>query len=304
MKQNITNNEATLLERGNAAADGLDDLAEALGMSPDVAARLREAGDNMIAARTGLQLGRGTLRTRKAAVQAAMAAARQFVTLLREILKPHLGNQYSQAWDVVGFVGSLAMPQTTAVMQMLLTTAKKFLTDNPTRENGALLITAAQADLLLTQLQAAVAALNAQLTTAANQRKTRKTNRVLLRLRLFALVADLKTRLDPLDDRWTTLGLNKPGARETPGVPEGFTATLVGENDILMKWPATERADQYRVWMRVVGPDTELASHSLRTELDCLLEELPRNSVVELALSAMNNGGESAKSTIVTVITQ
>ncbi|MBA4149956.1 MAG: fibronectin type III domain-containing protein [Verrucomicrobia bacterium] len=303
MKQNINNKEADLLELGIEAADGLDGLGVALEVTPDIGTGIRTAAANLTAARNGAQLGRGSLRNSQASVQAKMAAGRHFATLVRELLKPHVGNGYSQAWDVVGFVGTLAMPGSTAKMQLLLSTIKTFLTDNPTRENGPLLVTAAQADLLHTQLQAAVTTLNAQQTTAAGLRLARKDNRNLLRLRLWALVAILKSKMGALDDRWVTFGFNKPGAQEKPAVPVGLTAVLIGETSVSFKWPPAARADQYRIWARVVGVDAVLGSVALRGDLDFTLEQLPRNSVVEVALSALNNGGESAKSTILTVTT-
>lgn len=303
MRQNIKENEADLLALGNAAADGLDDLAAGMGISPDVETGIRAAATNMTAARESVQLGRGTLRTRQAAVRTAMKAAALFITLMRELLKAHLGSQYSQAWDVVGFVGSLGKPRTTAKMLLLLATIKSYLTANAARENAALNLTAAQADLLLTQLQAAVSALNAYQTEIANRRKARIDNRNLLRFRLLALVADLKGRMGSLDDRWLTFGFNKPGADEKPEVPEGLIAVMVGETAVSFKWPAAARAEQYRIWARVVGVDAELGSIALSADLSFVLESLPRNAVVEIGVSALNNGGESAISSLLTVTT-
>lgn len=303
MKQNISTKEAELLELGASVADGLNELGLALGVPAEVETGLRAAAATLSASLNSLRLGSGTLRTRKAAVRMAMKLAAQFCTLAREILKPHLGSQYSQDWDVTGFVGRLRIPTVSAQMQLLLSTLKTYLTDNPARENAALGVTAVQANLLLTQLQGTVSALNAHETETAGLRSERQTSRTLLRLRLWAFVADLKSRIGGLDDRWLTFGLNKPGAVEAPEVPEGLTAVVIGETSVSFKWPHATRADQYRIWARVVGPDSVLESIALRAALDFTMESLPRNSVVELALSALNEGGESAKSEVLTVTT-
>ena len=124
-----------------------------------------------------------------------VGGAKLFTTLTREILKPHLGGQYSQDWDITGFVGSLAIPRKAAKIQIVLSALKTYLTDNPARENAALNITAAQAELLLNQLQTAVGALNLHQTDAAGFRKSRVDNRNVLRLTLHMLVATLNIKL-------------------------------------------------------------------------------------------------------------
>lgn len=300
MKQNINNNEADLAAVGEAVAIGLDDLAVEMDLDPTLAATIRGLIAAMLTARTSAQLGNNTVRARKAAVRTAMSGCKLFLTLAREILKPHLGGQYSQDWDITGFVGSLTIPRTAAKMQLILAVLKAYLLANPTRENAPLNVTAAQATLLLTQLQAAVGALNLQQTDTAGFRTTRIENRNELRLTLRMLVATLTVKMPPLDDRWLSFGLNKPGAEETPPAPEGLEVVVLGPNTLSAKWPATPRAEYYRLWLRVNG-EAELASLGTCADLNFLFEQLPANAQVEVAISAGNTGGESAKSEIVLV---
>ena len=49
--------------------------------------------------------------------------------------------------------------------------------------------------------------------------------------------------------------------------------------------------------------DAEFVLVDTRADLDFTLEGLPRNATIQVALSAANSGGESAKSAVVTVVT-
>ncbi|MBA4149954.1 MAG: hypothetical protein H0X66_17720 [Verrucomicrobia bacterium] len=53
----------------------------------------------------------------------------------------------------------------------------------------------------------------------------------------------------------------------------------------------------------MIGVDPEMVSVGTSTDLDFLIEQLPGNSQVEVALSAGNSGGESARSASVIVQT-
>jgi len=52
----------------------------------------------------------------------------------------------------------------------------------------------------------------------------------------------------------------------------------------------------------VVGVDTEYLTVGSRSELDFVIEGLPAGAQVEIVVSAINNGGESAKSEKITVV--
>lgn len=94
-----------------------------------------------------------------------------------------------------------------------------------------------------------------------------------------------------------------PGADEIPDVPGNISAVLVGPNAVSLKWPASARGAYYRLWKRVVGMDKERVAVGSPGDLDFTLEALPNNATIELAVSAVNNGGESGQSTVVTVQT-
>jgi hypothetical protein len=106
-----------------------------------------------------------------------------------------------------------------------------------------------------------------------------------------------------LDLRWLTFGLKMPGADSIPEVPANILAVLTGPTALSIKWDAAARADYYRVWKKVVGVDEELVPVASPADLDLTMEALPNNATIEIAVSALNNGGESLRSAVVTVQT-
>ena len=97
--------------------------------------------------------------------------------------------------------------------------------------------------------------------------------------------------------------MNKPGALETPDEVENVLATLIGPTAAALKWGPTPRAQYYHVFKKVVGVDTEFILVGSPADLDFTLEGLPANSTVEIYVTAVNNGGESAISETITLVT-
>jgi hypothetical protein len=98
-------------------------------------------------------------------------------------------------------------------------------------------------------------------------------------------------------------GLNRSGAEQIPDVPENVTAVLIGNNAIAVNWGGAARAERDGVWVKVNGIDTELVLRDTREDLDYVIENLPANTKVEVAVSAVNNGGESAMSEVIAITT-
>ena len=102
---------------------------------------------------------------------------------------------------------------------------------------------------------------------------------------------------------WETVGFNRPGFKSVPPAPEKVTATLVGPTTARLACEPTQRTERYRIWKKVVGVDAEFVRVETRHAADVLMEDLPANARIELAMSAANRGGESAKSESVTLVT-
>jgi hypothetical protein len=63
------------------------------------------------------------------------------------------------------------------------------------------------------------------------------------------------------------------------------------------------RAEHYRVWKRVIGVEAEFVNVDSPTDANFTLENLPAHASVEIAVSAVNNGGESDLSASITIVT-
>jgi hypothetical protein len=254
-----------------------------------------------VTARDLCEAGKLLLSDRRLAVSEAFDAALEFAALARAILKPTFGNQYNSRWDVTGFVGSLEMPATVDDLLMLLEALKNFFTANPTLEMGT--VTAARAQLLFDALSNATAAVASQKTVLNNllQDKDAKFDALIKGAR--NMINELETLIDPMDARWLAFGLNKPGAQETPDVPTNVMAVLIGPNAAATKWGTSSRADYYRVWMKIHGTTTDYVAVGSPADLDFTLENLPLASTIDIAISALNDGGESALSEAITITT-
>ena len=255
-----------------------------------------------IAARELYENAKQLLRENRTALGQEVVPARAFATLVRDNLKPTLGSDYSEIWDRTGFVGSLAVPYTSDEVMMLMQSLAGFFTANPALEFAARNITAAQASALYIALETATGVVITQETVVGNLLADRDAKFETLRKALRDLINELSALIEPLDQRWKSFGFNLPGAEETPDVPINLHATVSGASASL-KWPTTPRANYYHVWKRVIGADHELVAVGNPSDPDFTFNDLPPNAQVELAISAVNTGGESAQSEIVTITT-
>ncbi|MDB6026033.1 MAG: hypothetical protein JWM68_2256, partial [Verrucomicrobiales bacterium] len=255
-----------------------------------------------VAARDNYETAKQTLRGLRVTLDNLRIEARLFAMLVRDILKPILGTEYSSAWDVVGFVGGLEASRNVDELITLLETIVSFLTANPAL-GAARNLTAADVQAVLTSLKAARQAVTDQELTVGTLQAVRDQKFDAIRKALRGLKDELTDQLDPLDLRWKAFGFNLPGADATPDVPENLSVILIGPNAAAMKWGASARAGYYRVWRRVIGVDAEPVAVGSPADLDFTLENLPAASTVEIYISAVNNGGESQLSEKVTLVT-
>jgi hypothetical protein len=228
---------------------------------------------------------------------------RAFLRIARDMLRPHLGNQYRAAWSVAGFLGTLVIPMTAGRLVVMLETLSAYLTVNAAAQNVGLNVTPEQAEAYAAELLTAENAVNAQVVTVKNLSDIRDAKLVALQKRLKDLFKELAQVMSPLDNRWLAFGFKLPGAEATPDQPKNVAATLIGANSLRVKWDRAARADYYRVWTKVIGADTDYAHVGSSSDLDFVIEGLPANAQVEIVISASNSGGESARSTLLVVQT-
>ncbi|MBA4148330.1 MAG: fibronectin type III domain-containing protein [Verrucomicrobia bacterium] len=220
----------------------------------------------------------------------------------RDLLRRSLGNQYSTAWTGTGFTFSLRVPRSVARLQGMARTLKAYLVANPEMERAELM-TAALIGTALDNLTNAENAVKLKKSAVGTLLALRKQKEKALRRHLRWVVDELGRVIDPMDDRWTAFGFNKPGLKQTPAVPTGLAVVLMNNVAASVKWSKAARAEYYRVWIKVNGVDLTMQSVGSPADLDFTIENLPPNSVIEIAVCAVNNGGQSALSQVVTVTT-
>ena len=295
-------NEALATFAGDIA-NGLAEHAATLEILQNTEAKVRADMAAYDLASTNFSNGRDLLKTRKDAARVAYYGGTAALILARDNLKPFLGRSYNQAWDGTGLVGALSVPRGMEQVQRLLQKFKVVFANNPSYEVPSKNITAANFDTLHDELDSARSAVNSQDAVRDTLRGVRNEKAVQLRKRLRDTIKELGMKLGPLDPRWKAFGLNMPGAQETPDAPQNIVAVLIGNNAVAVKWARAPRAEYYRVWKKVNGVDQEMIVVGAPGDTDFTIEGLPGNSTVEIAISAVNNGGESILSETVTVTT-
>ncbi|MDB6024174.1 MAG: hypothetical protein JWM68_397 [Verrucomicrobiales bacterium] len=242
---------------------------------------------------------KATLRN---ALLAVLKEVQGQIRATRDVSKLNWGNEYSELFTALGFQGSLQVPEGIEELKRMLQAIIAHLTANPTQEVGTL-VTAARAQTLLTALLAAQNAIVAQDVTISTLMNVRDEKFETLRKRISGVYQELRLQLDPLDERWGNFGFYKPGADETPDQVTGLKVTLIGPTAAATKWEASVRASYYRVYIRVIGVDADYRAIGSPADLDFTIENLPANASIDVVVTAVNNGGEGARSEVMHIAT-
>jgi hypothetical protein len=225
--------------------------------------------------------------------------ARAFITKAKDVLKPHLGSQWSPAWAQGGFVNpSLRVPGTIAARMELVKQLQTYFAANPTRQNEPLGVTAVLAGTLYDEFTSAVSTVNACNGDVQNKRAARDAAVEALDNRMRGVIAEFAQLVGPLDGRWLDLGLNRPGANETPDTPD-FTLESGAPGHLVVNVGSTLRMQSIRVWKQQVGVDAEPVFAGTFQDRRIDLNTFTSGSKVQVQVSAVNDGGESPRSTVV-----
>ena len=293
----------------NGAITMIQQLADGVGANPALnmvhntkpvlLAKRQEA----VNARNNYDLSKQSLRIVRNALEQSRLKSRAMIMLGRDILKPNFGDEFNENWLMLGFDGTLTTALTVDELVLQTEAFETFFTANPTLEVASKEITAAKAQELHDELVSGRQALNDKEAEVSQLMAARDAKFEELRKRIRFTIDELSGLLDPLDPRWKSFGLNIPGAEETPDVPTGVSVVLIGPNAAATKWEPSARADYYRVWMKIHGTEGEPTAVGSPADLDFTLENLPANTQVDISVSAVNAGGESALSEAITVTT-
>ncbi len=302
MKQKKLQTVAALIHGATLAKAGAIAHAPELGLVVGSAPLIEAALDPLLLAEKDHLNATGEWRTLATALREHVKTAYDLAYVVRDSLKPTYGRQYSSKWEGTGFERSLKIPRAMAPLQQLLRALKNHLATHPAAEisnvaTAALVGTAL--DALITAQQAVVVQTGEVKTLLAARRKAEK----VMRLRLSGTVEELKRVVGPTGGVWDAFGLNQPAIQQRPEKPAPVKAVLTENNDIAVDWERSPRANHYRVFLKVIGVDAEPIPVGSPADLRFMIESVPPASMVEVSLSAVNDGGESLRSDAVAVRT-
>jgi hypothetical protein len=242
---------------------------------------------------------RGQLNLKRQAFQAAQAARRIAINAGRSYneraldhLKGYLGRTWNNRWAAAGFTGGslrlLYNPKS------LLLEFRAYFALNAAHESPSSGVTAAQANTVAATIDAAVLA-EAQANTARDAAlAARDESFERLRSRIVGLRHELEQILEPDDMRWRTFGFARPIDRRIPKVVTGLTVrpgAVAGE--IIVEWPASGGAENYRVSRQVQTVDSDPVEVGLFSDRMVIINGLPSGKTVIVSVSARNPAGET-----------
>jgi len=304
MKQLKITTIAGLINQGGVLVGAATDLGAILDLHHNDKDKINEDLTNLIMAVGGHEQAKADLYDRRTALKTTASTTRTHLRKGRDVLKPFFGYTYSNLWTQLGYSNdSLEITDKPEDQQAMLQALRTYYTSHPTFEVPLLNLTAAHTDAVILALRAAQNAVAAQETAVETAMNIRDEKAAAMRTRVSMVVDELSQVLGPLDPRWLTFGLNMPGADETPDQVTGVKVTLIGPTAAAMKWNASARAQYYRVWMKVHGADGDYLAVGSPADLDFTIENLPANSTIDIVVTALNDGGESPVSEVVTITT-
>ncbi|MDB6028002.1 MAG: hypothetical protein JWM68_4225 [Verrucomicrobiales bacterium] len=282
---------------------GITELGAGVTLHYNVKDDINEELVNLVMACGGHEQAKQVKATRRSLFIDAMNEAIKFIRVVRDLLKLIFGYEYSDLWTALGFRDNLALPDSEEDIMAMLQAIRSHFTNNPAHELAAINVTAARALTLYTALVAAQQAIVSQEATVKESMDVRDGKFEVVRKRIGAVYRELGNHLEPLDRRWLKYGFNIPGADETPDQVTGLKVTLIGPTAAATKWEASVRASYYRVYIRVLGVDAEYRAIGSPADLDFTIENLPANATIDVVVSAVNNGGEGARSEAIRIVT-
>ncbi len=213
------------------------------------------------------------------------------------VLKPTLGDKWSNAWQNAGFTNhSLAVPDNPhALLQQL----RSYFAANPAKEVPALTpfpATATACEAAVQAISDAASASNQSNADAGQAKGNLEDGITRGRSRLSGLREELDQLIEDDNDLWYAFGFDKPSDPETPEVPENITITGGASGMVFVDWDDARRAESYRVTITdTANPANQLVSQIVE-ESEHSFAGLPAGPI-KVAVTARNaTGGESGPS--------
>ncbi|MDB6028565.1 MAG: hypothetical protein JWM68_4788, partial [Verrucomicrobiales bacterium] len=298
MKQLKITSIAGLINQGGVLVGAATSIGAILGLHHNDKDKLNADLTDLIMAVGGHEQAKAELYDRRTGLKVTATNTCNHLRKGRDILKPVFGYSYSNVWTLLGYNDSLGVTDRPEDQQVLLQALRTYYMNHPTFEVPLLNLTAAYTETVIQTLTTAQTAVAAQEGAVEATRNVRDEKANQLRTRFSMLNDELSQLMGPLDPRWLTFGLNMPGADETPDKVEGVQVTIIGPTAAAVKWGASARAQYYRIYKRVIGVDADYVAVGSPADLDFTIENLPAGSMVDVIVTAVNNGGEGARSEV------
>jgi hypothetical protein len=247
------------------------------------------------------QLKREALKTAQATRRVTIKAARGFWSNAVDLLKLHLGRTWNPAWEAAGFTGGTLATAKGDPEPMLLR-IRGYLRDHPAHENAPLNVTAAQADVHIAAIQAAVQGVDTASAASKQAAAERKSSVKRLIKRLSGLRDELDQLLTPDDARWYEFGFSRPVDPHMPGKVTGLTATPGQPGQVLVQHAASARAENYRVSWKPQVSSGEPMEVGLFADLAVTLSGLPSGTTIVVSVTARNAAGETQPAEVTVVV--
>lgn len=299
MENRLERNIMNLVVSAMDAAAAADEHGAAIVLLQNPAEKIRADGDAVRIAAHDYLVAKDAVSRQRDLVGELVEECRALLVLARDNFKPRFGNSHNAAWAITGLTRSLVISRQGEEVQPLLHSFREVLILHPGEEVASKGITAANFAEFFDRLNAARAELRERIARANDAKDARDALVKALNKRLRDLIKELKMRLDPMDTRWGAFGLNMPGAKLRPETPTQVTVEVIGLNAVAIKWPPVPRAEYYRVWAWVDGENADPIPVGTPRDPDFTFENVHAD---RLAVSAVNSGGESARSEVVLVV--
>jgi hypothetical protein len=195
MKNTLPKSKSGLISTSSVVVEALLDHAESIGLLHVTAQLVEHELAELMVACGNYDAGKLEMTSRKEVLRPSVAEARAFSMTTRDVLKPHLGNKYGEAWNGTGFVNSLTVPSLAPELQPLLLSFAHYLGLRPAHENAVLNITASRAKALSSGLGAARSAVLAQEAVLKSLFNVREKKALQLRQTLRLLLNEMGWKL-------------------------------------------------------------------------------------------------------------
>jgi len=296
----IPNTQQGLLTLALKVLAGAQDSGEEVGLEQntevEVAADIHDLTGNpatplVPGKQAKLNAAKEARTTARQNVRTSRIAGQDYCRLAIGLLKPILGTSYNTAWTAAGFLKpSLAVPDQPMAMLMQF---RQYFNAHAAHENALANVTAARAQTLVTNLQAAELAVGAAEAAYVVAKVNRDESIANLRARLMGTRTELDQLLEDDDGRWYEFGFRRPADGTMPSLVPDLVLTPAGTSMVLVRWGLASLAENYRVKWRLSGSAAEPTEVGLFTDRQCSITGLPSGANIVVGVSARNDSGET-----------